>query len=191
MRFLKASLTILSGLLVSPLIVLTWMESLWGGERIFVSSSQLLSLVSDLPGHYFRAAFYWATLKHCSWEVHIGFGSVFSHRQVQVKRFASLGNYCVIGHASIGEGAMIGSRVSIPSGKSQHLDEGGQLTRNANTFSVVNIGDGCWIGEAAVIMADIGQQSLIAAGSIAVNPIPDGVIAAGNPAKVLKTLSDG
>lgn len=35
-------------------------------------------------------------------------------------------------------------------------------------------------------MADVGQQCVIAAGSVVVNPIGDKKIVAGNPAKIIK-----
>ena len=54
----------------------------------------------------------------------------------------------------------------------------------------VRIGERCWIGLNSIVMkgVTIGTDSIIASGSIVVNDIPSGVIAAGNPARVLKEL---
>jgi acetyltransferase-like isoleucine patch superfamily enzyme len=51
---------------------------------------------------------------------------------------------------------------------------------------------GCWIGANAIILSGvtIGMNSVIGAGSVVTKSIPDGVVAAGNPAKVLKKISD-
>jgi acetyltransferase-like isoleucine patch superfamily enzyme len=51
---------------------------------------------------------------------------------------------------------------------------------------MVTIGEGCWIGSGAVVMADVGPGSIIAAGAVVTKPIPAMVIAGGVPAKVIK-----
>lgn len=61
--------------------------------------------------------------------------------------------------------------------------------------SVVNkkevfIGDNVWIGWGSIILkgVTIGNNSIIAAGSVVIDDIPANVIAAGNPAKVKKNI---
>lgn len=50
---------------------------------------------------------------------------------------------------------------------------------------------GCWIGANAIILpgVTIGENSVIGAGSIVTKSIPKGVVAAGNPAKILKPIA--
>ena len=50
------------------------------------------------------------------------------------------------------------------------------------------IGDNVWIGGGAIILlgVTIGNNVVIGAGSVVSKDIPDNVIAAGNPCKVLK-----
>jgi acetyltransferase-like isoleucine patch superfamily enzyme len=62
-------------------------------------------------------------------------------------------------------------------------------------YSVVNkkaitIGDNVWIGWGSIILkgVNIGNNSIIAAGAVVVSDIPENVIAAGNPAKVVKAI---
>ena len=50
----------------------------------------------------------------------------------------------------------------------------------------VRIGPDCWIGNSAVVMADIGPQSIVAAGSVVVEPVAPGTIVGGNPARFLR-----
>lgn len=52
----------------------------------------------------------------------------------------------------------------------------------------VLIGDNCWIGEKVIILpgVEIGEWSIIGAGSIVCKSIPAYSIAAGNPARVIK-----
>ena len=56
----------------------------------------------------------------------------------------------------------------------------------------VIIGDNVWIGEGVCILSNItiGQNSIIAAGSVVTKSIPSNSVAAGNPARVLKILKD-
>lgn len=53
----------------------------------------------------------------------------------------------------------------------------------------VRIGNGCWIGERAVILpgVTIGEKSIIGANSVVTKDIPPYSIAVGIPAKVIKT----
>lgn len=52
----------------------------------------------------------------------------------------------------------------------------------------VHIGDNVWIGTGTVVLkgVTIGNNSLIGASSVVVHDIPDGVIAAGNPCRVIR-----
>jgi len=56
----------------------------------------------------------------------------------------------------------------------------------------VTIGDDVWIGGGAVILpgVSIGDSSVIAAGSVVTKDVPSGVLAGGNPCRVIKTISD-
>lgn len=57
----------------------------------------------------------------------------------------------------------------------------------------VRIGSNVWIGDSAIICKGvcIGQNSIIGAGSVVVRDIPANVVAAGNPAAVMKALEPG
>lgn len=52
------------------------------------------------------------------------------------------------------------------------------------------IGNNVWIGWGVIILkgVTIGDNSIIAAGAVVVNDVPSNVIAAGNPAKVVKSI---
>jgi Acetyltransferase (isoleucine patch superfamily) len=51
----------------------------------------------------------------------------------------------------------------------------------------VRIGAGTWIGSGAVVMADVGRNCVIGAGAVVTKPIPDRVLAAGVPARVIRS----
>ncbi|MBT3428750.1 MAG: acyltransferase [Gammaproteobacteria bacterium] len=54
----------------------------------------------------------------------------------------------------------------------------------------VTLGDNVWIGDSAMVTkgVTIGKNSIIGAGSVVTKDIPDNVIAAGNPARVIRQL---
>lgn len=55
----------------------------------------------------------------------------------------------------------------------------------------VTIGDRVWIGGSSVVCpgVSIGDDTVIGAGSVVTRDIPAGVVAAGNPCRVLRTIS--
>ncbi len=56
----------------------------------------------------------------------------------------------------------------------------------------VTLKNGCWVGAKAIILpgVTIGRNSVVGAGSVVTKDIPDGVIAVGNPAKVIKKIGE-
>lgn len=187
-RLIKRMVFAVAWLLASPLILLCWLESAVSrGEWVFTGCAQLLALIAGPPGVQLRAAFYFSTLERASWEIHIGFGSMFTHRGAKLGPNVSTGAYCVIGHADIAGGVMMGSRVSIPSGKRQHFDEHGEIVATAR-YDTVAIGEGCWLGEACIVLAEVGAGSVVSAGAVVIRPMPARSIIGGNPAQVIRSL---
>jgi hypothetical protein len=189
-RFIKRAVFAVAWLIVLPAIVLAWLEKrLTRAEILFVFFAQLLALVPGLPGVLLRSAFYFSTLDRCSWETHVGFGSLFTHRGGSMAAHVSMGSYCILGHADLGSGVIMASRVSIPSGKRQHFDEAGRFSV-APVFERVAIGAQTWVGEGAIILANVGPRCIVSAGAVVIKDVAAGNIVGGNPAKVLKTLDE-
>ena len=174
-----------SVVLVSPLSLVCRVErQLWSRDLFYGPCTQVLSLVPGLPGIYLRAGFYFVVLQKCSWKVHVGFGSLLANWPARLSEHVTIGAYCVLGHVDIQPNVRIASRVSIPSGKRQHLDD----FRNGSGqthYDTVRIGTGCWIGEGAILMANIGRHSIVSAGAVVVDEVPEFSIVGGNPAKVI------
>jgi virginiamycin A acetyltransferase len=186
-RALKALVFGVAWIVVAPLVLLTWLESvLTRGEAVFLTCGQFLALGPGWPGVQLRAAFYCSTLADCSWQVHVGFGSIFTHRGAKLAPNVSMGSYCVIGHADLGSAVMMGSRVSIPSGKRQHFGEDGRIVAEAR-YDTVKIGAGCWVGEGAIVLADVGDDCILSAGAVVVKSMPAQSVIGGNPATVLRS----
>jgi virginiamycin A acetyltransferase len=181
-RIIKRSAQGLSLVFVLPSALLC----VFGRIKVFyIFFAQLFALFPGIFGTLLRSAFYKYTLQECSIDTTISFGTFFSSRHARVGENVSIGSFCVIGHARIGMRTQIASHVEIPSGRYQHdRDKQGRFL-DSESGEVV-IGSDCWIGASAVIMANVGDQSTIGAGSVVVKDIPDHVIAVGVPAKPIK-----
>jgi virginiamycin A acetyltransferase len=154
---------------------------------LFEFFAQLLALTPGIPGGFCRAAFYKLTLQDCSIDSTVAFGSSFSRRRAIIGRYVSIGSYCVIGQAKIGARTQIGSHVEIPGARQHSRDSRGRLSDSSTApDTYVVIGEDCWIGASAVIIANVGSQSTIGAGSVVVRDIPAGTVAVGVPAKPVK-----
>lgn len=63
--------------------------------------------------------------------------------------------------------------------------------RNQGCYAIpITIGNDVWIGGSSVVLAGvtIGDNSIVAAGSVVTKDVPANVIVVGNPAKVLKEI---
>lgn len=92
-----------------------------------------------------------------------------------------------IEEVKIGDNCMIGPSVNIYT--AGHNIE--PKDRNKTGYGIkVTIGDNVWIGGNSTILpgVTIGDNSVIAAGSVVTSNVPKNVIVAGNPAKVLKKI---
>ena len=187
---LKKTFKIGFRLLLLPLYL--WFEllaRLTNEDSIFQSISQYLSLIPGKLGSYSRAAFYWWACPETSDDIAIGFLTVFSHRDTTIERGVYIGPQCNIGKCHIGEDTLLGSGVHVISGNKQHQfdDMTKPIQQQGGTFTKVQIGADCWIGNASMILADLAQHCIIASGSVVIKNIVEvGSIEGGNPAKFIK-----
>ena len=154
--------------------------------------AQSYAMLPGLLGDYLRIAFYKLTLDECSLESRISFGSFLAHSDARLGSGVYIGSYCILGMVSVGDRTQIASGVQILSGRHQHArDQSGRVTgAEQGEFTPVAIGSDCWIGAAAIVMADVGNGSTIGAGSVVSRPIPAHSVAVGSPARVIKTAQD-
>jgi acetyltransferase-like isoleucine patch superfamily enzyme len=157
-------------------------------RSVYSAFAHAFALFPGLPGDYLRIAFYKLTLTECSLLARISFGSFFAHPEARIARGVYIGSYCILGRTAIGEHTHIASAVQILSGKRQHIrDQEGKLSGSEHgEFNAVTIGADCWIGAAAIVMADVGLGSTIGAASVVTRPIPANSTAVGSPARVIK-----
>jgi acetyltransferase-like isoleucine patch superfamily enzyme len=157
-------------------------------ETAFALFAQAFALAPGILGDYLRIAYYKLTLDRCALNSRIQFGSFFAHAQARVGSGVYIGSFCILGRSVIGDRTQIASGVQIMSGRRQHArdSEGRMLGSDRGEFRPVAIGADCWIGAAAIVMADVGAGSTVGAGAVVVNPIPARSVAVGNPARVVK-----
>ena len=188
-RLLKQTGNALATLLVLPAFVVYRLAALIAGkDRAFPGWSQFFSLIPGLTGEYLRRAFYRLSLHGCGEGACITFGTIFSHATAQVGRDVYIGARCSLGGVTIEDDVLIASNVSIMNGSEQHGTERLDIPirDQPGVFRDVAIGEGSWIGERAIVSADVGKGCVIGAGSVVTKPIPDFAIAVGVPAKIVR-----
>jgi virginiamycin A acetyltransferase len=164
-----------------------------GAEDVFAFWTQALALVPGWPGVSLRRAFYRLTLERCGDSFFVGFGAFFSHRAAIVEDEVYIGPYAIVGSSWLHRGCLLGSRASVVSGAALHVrgEEGRWLPSDLTRLRRIEIGEFAWIGEAAVVMADVGRSAMVAAGAVVSSAVPPSVVVAGNPARFVRALAVG
>ena len=162
---------------------------LYSKEGIFVTASQFLSLFPGTSGSYLRIAFYRFAMTDCDPSGKIEFATIFSHIDTNIEPGVYIGAQCNIGKCIIGRDTMIASGVHVMSGSNQHGTEDIETSMQdqVGEFRKISIGEDCWIGNGALIMADVGEKSIVGAGSVVTSDIPEYSVAIGNPARVIRS----
>jgi maltose O-acetyltransferase len=111
---------------------------------------------------------------------------------LKIKNDVSINRGTIIhagGGVSIGCDVLIGPDVLIYSINHEFLGEGPIRTQGYK-LKRVDIGDNVWIAAKVIILpgVSIGSGSVVAAGSVVTKDFPSGVLIAGNPAAIIKTL---
>ena len=184
--FARAAATVL---VLPALISFAIRRLVLGSDRALMGSTQALSLIPGVIGHYLRNAFLRRVLAHCHPTAAVEFGTIFSNVGTRIDESVYIGPMCHIGLAHLERDVLIGAAVHIPSGPHTHgtADSALPIREQPGRSRMITIGAGSWVGSAAVVMADVGPRTVIGAGSIVTRPIPDAVVAAGAPARVVRS----
>lgn len=188
-RVLKEVARWVALVLVSPwLLIYSLQARLISPDRALQNVTQGIAVLPGLSGQYLRNAFLRNVLAKCDATAVIEFGSTFSQVDAEIAEQVYIGPNCIIGWARIGADTLIGSAVQIPSGPNTHGIEAFDrpIREQPGKPQPVSIGENCWIGAGAIVMADVGRDTVVAAGAVVTKPLPAGVIAGGVPAKVIR-----
>jgi virginiamycin A acetyltransferase len=188
----KSLVLFLCILLVSPLWLGYLLSRSFMGNAAFYGYSQLMALFPGLCGNYLRLAFYRLTLARCGKDACICFMATLSHPDIEIGAGAYVGPFCNLGLCSIGDDCLLGTGVHVMSGFGQHGtdDLSRPIREQGGTLVRVRIGSNSWIGNQAVIGADVGAQCIIGAASVVTKPIPEFSVALGSPAKPIRDRRD-
>ncbi|MCC7009127.1 MAG: acyltransferase [Acidobacteria bacterium] len=159
-----------------------------GADRALEGSTEALGLMPGLAGIYVRRAFLSRALAHCAPTATIGFGTLFSQTGARIDDRAYVGPRCHLGLVHLERDVLLAAGVHVPSGAATHetTDAVVPIRDQPERRTMVRIGEGTWVGSAAVIMADVGCHCVIGAGAVVTRPVPDHSVAVGVPAKVIR-----
>lgn len=189
-RLIKSVLRGLATLIVSPLLLTHGFASLLNSaDRSIESHSQLLSLLPGTLGNYLRVAFFRRTLEYCHPSVTICFGTLFSKTGARIEKHVYIGPNCMIGLATIHQDVLIGPAVQIPSGPRTHgiAELHIPIRQQQGTPERIVIGADSWIGCQSVILADVAEKTVVAAGTVVTKRAPSKSVIGGVPAKLLRS----
>ncbi|MFE6485656.1 sugar O-acetyltransferase [Streptomyces sp. NPDC057757] len=100
---------------------------------------------------------------------------------------------CVLldgGAITIGDNVLFGPRVSVYT--SNHALDPAERVAGGCYARPVSVGDNTWIGGGVTINpgVSVGRDVVIGSGSVVTRSVPDGVMAAGVPARVIRPITD-
>ncbi len=93
-------------------------------------------------------------------------------------------------HIYIGDHTMLGPNVTIATA-GHPIDP--KLREKGLQYNLpVHIGKNCWLGAGVIVMpgVTIGDNTVIGAGSVVTKDIPSGVVAVGNPCRVMREVGE-
>lgn len=159
-----------------------------------------------------------AGIKNCAPRASVNIGSNCNIRgtiyvlsksgKIEVGDYFYLGKdsslWCYDKKISIGDRVLIAHNVSIFNNNTHSTNPEFRFAHyksiiNSNNYEGVDIkgsdtviGDDVWIGCNCVILkgVNIGNRAIVAAGSVVTTDVPENVLVAGNPAKIIKQLTD-
>ena len=176
-------------IVASPIVASYWLLALVADrDGLTASYSQFLSLLPGKLGDYVRKAALRFMLARCDSDCLVSFGVLLSHWDTEIEAGVYIGPQSNIGKCRIEKNCILGSGVHVMSGRRQHAfadpdtpirDQGGQLEK-------VVLGADSWIGNGALILANVGKRCVVGAGAVVVEDVADGSVVAGNPARVLR-----
>jgi acetyltransferase-like isoleucine patch superfamily enzyme len=186
-RFAKAILSL-------PICCLVWVHRM--GFFGFATGSCALALVPGSVGHWWRRCWYQRTLESCGENLMANWMSVIFMPDTRVGSNVHLGPFSSVIEAQIGDNVMLGTNVAVARGTRQHgfarLDI--PMNLQASELKKPIIGDDCWIGTAAVILADVASGSVVGAGAVVTKTFAPRTVLAGVPARVIRnrgTMPEG
>ena len=120
---------------------------------------------------------------------------------VEIQKNATIGKYCKIqSHTFICEGVNLEDNVFVGHGVTFINDKYPRATNTKGTLQTeadwkvepTLVKKGASIGSGATILGNvtIGENAIVGAGSVVIHDVPDGAVVAGNPARIIRYISE-
>jgi acetyltransferase-like isoleucine patch superfamily enzyme len=92
------------------------------------------------------------------------------------------------GGITIGRRVLFGSSVHLLAENHDISDPDAPIHAQGVTRAGISIGDDAWIGDGVIVLdgVAVGRGAVIGAGSVVTRSVPDGAVAVGNPARVIR-----
>jgi virginiamycin A acetyltransferase len=192
-ELLKAGARALAFITVSP--ILLWFvvkRAVMDPDRALQGSAQALALLPGLPGQYLRRAFLSMALERCAPTSVVEFGVTFSKVGARLDENVYVGPFCSLGRVHLERDVLVAGGVHIPSGADTHATTLVEtaIREQGGSRELVRVGQGTWIGNGAIVMADVGRNCVIGAGAVVTSAIPDRSVAVGVPARVIRVRGE-
>lgn len=159
----------------------------------FPTASRGLALLPGTLGAVSRADWYRRTLTGCGDDLRVAWMGVIKTPRTRVGRNVYVGEFCHIGWAEIGDDVLLGGHITVLSGGRHHGVESLDvpMAKQEGELALVKIGSDVWIGNGAIVMADVAPGSVIAAGAVVTRTFAPYSVLAGVPARVLRSRAMG
>ncbi|WP_430782406.1 sugar O-acetyltransferase [Actinoplanes sp. G11-F43] len=108
---------------------------------------------------------------------------------IGARTFANYGLIALdVAPITIGEDCQIGTNVQLLT--PTHPIEPGPRRDKWEAAKPITIGDNVWLGSGVIVLpgVTIGDDTVVGAGSVVTRDLPEGVVAVGNPARVVRTI---
>ena len=118
---------------------------------------------------------------------HVDYGS---HLRIGARSFANFGLVALdVAPITIGDDVQIGPNVQLLT--PTHPLEPGPRRDKWEAARPITIGDNVWLGGGAIVLpgVTIGANTVVGAGAVVTRDLPADVVAVGNPARVVRSLS--
>jgi acetyltransferase-like isoleucine patch superfamily enzyme len=154
----------------------------------FGVGSRLLAMVPGLLGVRWRMHWYRLTLEHCGPGLYVDWMSVIKTANSRIGENVFIGPFCWIGWSDIGDNVLLGGQITVLTGSRHHNFDRADVPINqqGGTLSQIRIGADVWVGNGAIIMADIAPGSVVAAGAVVTKTFEPSSLLAGVPARFIR-----
>lgn len=115
-----------------------------------------------------------------------------SNVRIGARTFVNVGLVALdVASITIGDDVQIGPNVQLLT--PTHPLESELRRAKLESARPISIGDNAWLGGGAIVLAGVtvGEGAIVGAGAVVTRDVPAGVVAVGNPARVVRRLSAG